>query len=85
MNVDILDSVCDLAKDENDLREILTEAYFKLKNIVKTEDNINSAFNSINAPRHLNLLNEISKELKKESYIPNCIDNDKIKTQQIKI
>ena len=44
MNVDILDSVCDLAKDENDLREILTDAYFKLKNIVEAEDNINTQY-----------------------------------------
>ena len=69
----MVDNVMELLTREYDLRNNLEASYKSLYEIVKMEDSFNEKYNISSAPKHLDLLNEVSKELKRKSYIPKCI------------
>ena len=65
--------VCSILQKENQLRNDLFKIYNELKTIVEEEDKLIYELKLYETPKHLDMLNTISKELKMNSYIPKCI------------
>lgn len=69
----MVENMMEILTKEYDLRLSLEGFYKTLLEMVKMEDKFNEKYNIFDSPKHLELLNEVSRELKRESYIPSCV------------
>ncbi len=73
MKENVVPKIYSVLEKENNLRKDLIKIYNELRLIVEEEDEIIKQMGLYETPKHLEMLNLISKELKLPSYIPHCI------------